>query len=446
MKILCSIQSRNHNQKEEQMKRLMVAAAVAGGVLYGQGAFAKTLEDVLKEKGVITEEDYQEVTKSQPVAYNLGDGFTFTSADKKNQGSIGGFMQLRYTLTDLDNADNKPGKTVQDSSAFQLSRVKLYFNGYSLTPDLTYKLQLNITQGNVLSTGKEIEEAYVNYRLVDEAQLRFGQDKVPFARQFIVSSSAQEFVDLSHVTNAFAPGYDFGLMLHGKIANGLVTYNTGVFGGEGQGTVRATTDTAIAARIAVNPLGEMKYVEADIDYTEKPLVSFGANYFHDTVKFNDTTNLNLFSSNGWIGIGSPLMPASAKFGATERVAINSAGFDGAFKWRGFSAQTEYFFGQADGQTTGNTLRAQGFYAQAGYFVIPKILEVAGRYAYLDPNRDVANDHWVESTGALSWYIREHFLKIQADYTNIHKQAALAFNGGPKPTDDNRVRLQAQIMF
>ena len=35
------------------MKRLMVAAAVAGGVLYGQGAFAKTLEDVLKEKGVM---------------------------------------------------------------------------------------------------------------------------------------------------------------------------------------------------------------------------------------------------------------------------------------------------------------------------------------------------------------------------------------------------------
>ena len=200
------------------MKRLLVAVAMVSGFLHGQGAFAKTLEDVLKEKGVINEEDYQEVTKSQPVAYKLGEGFTFTSADQKYQGSIGGFMQLRYTFTDLDNADNKPGKSVQDSSAFQMSRVKLYFNGYSLTPDLTYKLQLNITQGNVLSTGKEIEEAYVNYRLIDEAQIRFGQDKVPFARQFIVSSAAQQFVDLSHVTNAFAPGYDFGLVLHGKIA------------------------------------------------------------------------------------------------------------------------------------------------------------------------------------------------------------------------------------
>jgi hypothetical protein len=33
------------------MKRLMVAVAVIGGILHGQGAFAKTLEDVLKEKG-----------------------------------------------------------------------------------------------------------------------------------------------------------------------------------------------------------------------------------------------------------------------------------------------------------------------------------------------------------------------------------------------------------
>jgi phosphate-selective porin OprO/OprP len=439
------------------MIKTVVAAAVVGVILYGQGAFAETLEDILKEKGVISEEDYEKVTSSQravtssqPLAYVLGNGFTFTSADKKYQGSIGGFMQLRYTYTDLDNANNNKTKITQDSSQFQLERVKLYFNGYALTPDLTYKLQLNITQANtpnILSTGKEIEEAYIDYRIIDAVQIRFGQDKVPFARQFIISSAAQEFCDLSHVATAFAPGYDFGAMLHGKIAGGLVTYNAGVFGGNGQGDVQVSTDTAIAARIAVNPLGEMKYVEADVDYSEKPLASFGVNYYGDTVMNNSTTtNLNLFSSTGWIGIGSPLMSGAAKFSSTEKLNINSVGFDSAFEWRGLYAQGEYFFGQADGKTTNNTLRSQGFYAQAGYFVIPKILEVAARYAYLDPDRDVTNDHWVESTGAVSWYINNHFLKIQADFTDIHKQAAIAFNSGPKATNDDRFRLQAQIMF
>jgi phosphate-selective porin OprO/OprP len=423
-----------------------IAATLLVSFLVTPGAYAKTLEDILKEKGVITEEDYQEVTKSPPVAYNLGNGFTFTSADGKYQGAIGGFMQLQYVFTDLDDANNTKTKTVQDSSKFLMNRVKIYFNGYTLTPDLTYKLQLNVTQGNVLSTGKTIEEAYVNYRFRDEIQVRFGQDKVPFARQFIVSSNAQEFVDLSHVATAFAPGYDFGLMLHGKIAGGLVAYNAGVFGGVGQGTAQVTNDNAITARIAVNPLGDMNYVEADVDNTEKPRLSVGANYYGDTVKNGATSNLNIFSGTGWIGIGAPLMTGTGKFGATEKLNINTAGFDGAFKWRGLYAQGEYFIGQADGQTSRNTLRSQGFYGQTGYFVIPKYLEVAARYAYLDPNRNVANDHWIETTGAVSWYLNKHNLKVQADYTDIHKQAALAFNSGPKATDDKRVRLQAQIIF
>lgn len=438
--------SNTHQPKEEEMKTKLAVAAILATAIVGQGAYAKTLEDVLKDKGVITEEDYKEVAKSRPVEYKQGEGFSFTSADQKYRGAIGGFLQLRYSYTDLDEANNTAAKAVQDSSKFEMSRVKLYFNGYALTPDLTYKLQLNITQGNILSTGKEIEEAYLNYRFLDEAQLRFGQDKVPFARQFLISSTVQQFVDLSHVATAFAPGYDNGLTLNGKIAGGLVTYNTGVFGGLGQGMVNGGNDNAIAARIAVNPLGDVKYVEGDIDNSEKPLVSVGVNYFGDTVKNSDTTNLNFLSSNGWVGIGKALMPATKKFGTSEKLNINTLGFDGAFKWRGFSAQGEYFVGQADGKSSGNTLRSQGFYAQAGYFLIPKRLEVAARYAYLDPNRDVANDHWIETTGAVSWYINGHNLKIQADYTDIHKQGAVAFNSGPSNTDDQRVRLQAQILF
>ncbi|NJD90872.1 MAG: porin, partial [Geobacter sp.] len=98
------------------------------------------------------------------------------------------------------------------------------------------------------------------------------------------------------------------------------------------------------------------------------------------------------------------------------------------------------------QTTNNTLRAQGFQAQAGYFVIPKKVELALRYAYLDPNRDVTNDHTVETAGALSWYINGNNLKLQADYANIHKQSATAFNKGPHATDDQQVRFQAQMIF
>ncbi len=58
-------------------KSLVAVVAVLGACFMAvQGVEAKTLEDVLKEKGVITEADYKEVTKVKPYDYKLGKGFT----------------------------------------------------------------------------------------------------------------------------------------------------------------------------------------------------------------------------------------------------------------------------------------------------------------------------------------------------------------------------------
>lgn len=52
------------------MKKKIAAVGLLAIALAAQSASAKTLEDVLKEKGVITEEDYKEVTKAQTVKAN----------------------------------------------------------------------------------------------------------------------------------------------------------------------------------------------------------------------------------------------------------------------------------------------------------------------------------------------------------------------------------------
>lgn len=429
------------------MRKTITTIGIVAAILGSQVSFAKTLEDVLKEKGVITEEDYKAVTRSKSLDYKLGEGFVFTSPDEKFRTAIGSSFQIRYTLMDLDNANNTAANAAQDSSRFELRRIKLFFNGYAFTRDLTFKLVLNFANSQNPPTNIGLlEETWMNYRLLDEAQLRFGQDKVQFGRQFITVSTALQFVDLSVVTNAFVPGYDTGLMILGKIAGGLVNYNVAGYGGLGQNTFRATSDNAFAARLTVNPFGDVKYSESDVEYSLKPLVSLGADFFRDTVNGSEANNLYFFGSKGWYGIGNPLMSAARRISAGEAIDFNTAGIDAVFKWLGFSAQGEYFIGQADGQTTKNTLRAQGLYTQAGFFVIPKKLELAARYAYLDPNRDVADDHWIETTGAISWYINNHNLKLHADYSNIHKQKGISFNNGPNATDDRQVRFQAQMVF
>ena len=89
-----SVHAPKKTGKGETMKRLVFAVGVLAFLLMGQAGFAKTLEEILKEKGVITEADLKEVTTGKPVAYQPGKGFTFTSTDARFQLSLGGRGQF----------------------------------------------------------------------------------------------------------------------------------------------------------------------------------------------------------------------------------------------------------------------------------------------------------------------------------------------------------------
>lgn len=66
------------------------------------------------------------------------------------------------------------------------------------------------------------------------------------------------------------------------------------------------------------------------------------------------------------------------------------------------------------EDNGGSIDSNGFYTQAGYFVIAKKLEIAARYSMLDPNNDVSNDLQKEYDVGINYYFRAHRSKIQAD--------------------------------
>ncbi len=421
------------------MKRLMLAAGILAILLTCRAGSAKTLEEVLKEKGVITEADVKEVTAEKPVAYQLGKGFTFTSPDQKFQLSLGGRGQFQYQYVDKDDV-NGPA---QDTSVWKIRRFKVSMGGYAFTQDLTYRVQVDLAKSG---TPQMLDDAWINYRFVDEAQLQAGQFKMPFSRGELTSDGALQFVDRANAVDAFKPSYDIGAMAQGKTAGGKLAYSAGLFNGTGQSGTRTTNSGAWAARLVFNPFGEMRYSEADLENTPSPLLSLGADYFANTLKRNgntiflDTTTSTppYAGTAGWLGKAAT---GTAIFDNTEKVDVGTYGFDAAFKWRGFSAQGEYFGGKAEGQTQGRTVHSRGYYGQAGYFLLPKKLELAARYSCVDPNRDIIQDLQVEVTGAVSYYFQGHNLKLQGDYTNIHKQIA-----GKQATDDQQLRVQAQLTF
>jgi phosphate-selective porin OprO/OprP len=422
------------------VKKKIAAIGLLAIALSSQSAFAKTLEDVLKEKGVITEEDYKEVTKSKPFDYKLGKGFTFTTQDEKFQLTLGGRMQFRFTFMDNDG-------TTQDTSQWDAKRIRLIAQGYAYTKDLTYTLEFD-PRAYATAANKGLINAWLNYRLIDEAQLMVGQFKSPWSRQELISDGSLQFVDRSIAVDAFKPSYEIGAMLNGKIAKGLAYYYAGVFNGAGQTSIRSSNDNLFVARAVVNPLGDFSNYEADLEMNPKPLLSIGANYFRNTVNKTtaatatttglDVTNANYAASGGWLYKGT--LNSAAFAALNDKLDIDSYGADLAFKWMGISLQGEYLLAQAENQRSGRLLRAQGFYAQAGYMIIPKTLEVAFRYSYLDPNRDVAKDLMTEQIGAVSYYFNNHNLKLQGDVGNIHDQA----NGTYR--DNMQYRVQAQIIF
>jgi phosphate-selective porin OprO/OprP len=407
--------------KEEYVKGKIIAAGLLAILAVSGNADAKSLEDILKEKGVITEADYKEVTKSTPFSYKLGKGFTLTSPDEKFQLTLGGRMQFRYTFNDYDSLNTKSS----DSSTFDAKRIRLIFQGYAYSKDLTYKLEID---PRVLATSNSaggLLDTYINYKFMDEVQLLVGQTKARNTRSYLISDGALMFVDRAPYIGKLSHGYDIGAYVHGKIAKGLVEYTLAGTNGDGQTNAVANNNNMFSTRVVVNPFGTMSNDEPDLAISKKPLLSIGADYLYNTVNNASTA-----------GYAKTFAPA-----AGTKNEFNNYGVDAQFKWMGVSLMAEGDFVQFENNATSKTQCAVGYLAQAGYNITPE-LGLAVRYSVYDPDRATSGDLQTEQIGALSYYFNKHNLKLQADVGNIHTQKG-SFAAAQ---DDMQYRVQAQIIF
>jgi hypothetical protein len=64
-------------------------------------------------------------------------------------------------------------------------------------------------------------------------QIKVGQLKVPFSREFLMTAWALQFVDRSIVNGAFSVGRDIGLEIHGELFNDIFIYHFFVVNSDG---------------------------------------------------------------------------------------------------------------------------------------------------------------------------------------------------------------------
>lgn len=364
------------------------------------------------------------------VEASFGKGVTIHAADDSLSLNVRGRMQLRATVLDTPEDGQDPNTEVT------VRRLRLAFGGHALSPKLTYRVQLAFSN---LDTEPDLRlplrDAYITWEPLRDVSLRFGQKKVAYTRQRLISSSALQMVDRSIVLTELNLDRDVGMEVFSKDLFGLgghLGYVLGVYGGSGRNRLGREHGLLYVARLEGRPFGKFNdFVEADMAWEPKPRLSLGmgAAYNQNTDRPRSTT-------------GDPY--PSGDFDYLH------LGADLVFKFSGFSLQGEVMIRKADQDSRGVDIdgeastiyarSARGAYVQAGQMLLDEV-EVTARYGRFDPLGDHGDPSLVRSDelgGGLNYYVSKHNLKVQGDYFYLPTGS---FDGGA-----HQGRVQAQLFF
>ncbi len=309
-------------------------------------------------------------------------------------------LQTRFSLLDQEG---KP-----TTGSFRIRRFKTKLEGWVYSKDLTFEMQRN------WADDKPLEDANVSYDFSHGQRLfvlKGGQFKVPFGRQELTSSGNQQFVDRSLVSTEFAKGRDIGVQLSGLAMGGKLEWRVGAFNGAGRNaTVNDNSKLQYDARLTWQPWGEVKYSESDVAASHKPLFALAGQY-----ERNDRRG------------GSP----------THNFLHETWGGDVTLAARGFFGFAEYFR-RKQLRPHWTPQWAEGLTVQGGYFFVPSTLEVALRYAVLDPSDAARGDRAYERGLAVNYFFNHHAHKLQADVRRLHDERL--------HTKAWELRLQYQLIF
>ncbi len=229
--------------KDAKTKKLVLAASIAaifGGVT--APALADELAETLYEKGVLTEDEYNELKSSDgaKMSSSFKDGFTWKSQDGQHEIGLAGRVQLDYRSYDHDGSVSIKG------DGFDIRRVYFGVKG-KMYKDWSFEVTSNLDGG-------ALEYGFLDYKWSDAAQLRMGAFKYGFSFEEITSSRFTDFMERSFV-NSWVPGKDVGVMLYGQPKKNVFSYSVGVANGEGKNSneVNAVADDKdLIGRAAVN--------------------------------------------------------------------------------------------------------------------------------------------------------------------------------------------------
>jgi polyhydroxyalkanoate synthesis regulator phasin len=422
--------------KEKRM--MLVIFAVLALLICPLGAMGadqtEKLIDILIQKKIITQEEADSLKKeinkeeAKQEATSKADWTKKIEVGYKNGAYIKTAddlfsLKLNVNLQGLSNYDGVEGSP--NKSTFRVRRARLIPSGNAFYPWLKYYVQLT------LEDSVNLRDAYVEATYFNWLTPRVGQYKVPFDREFLTSAMNLQLIDRSVANNEFNLGRDIGLQFSGQPIGKYLEYRLGLFNGSGANQTNVDNKYIYVGRLVFSPFGPVPYSQGAVGKPDKPLLSVG-------VAGAWMPNLNPGERKSLAGVlGSPLeVPVISDVGQFTS--------DIAFQYKNFSLEGAYYYRTIDPQepTIFGRQNASGYFIQGGYFLIPKHLEVAARYSFMEPDTptNVDDNKKREMTAGVSYYFSGHPLKIQGNSSFFRKDAS------PHSLDEHLAQAQLTLGF
>ena len=358
---------------------------------------------------------------------------------------LGGFIQVNFEDGDVSAFEGRFGETaVKDR--FRLRRARVNLTG-DFAEQFDFKVEGDFGQGDGLNSNRTAFSAtdiFVNWHQYPEAQIKVGQWKAPFGLEQLTPDTSLYLIERSLPTGAITPDRQIGAQLWGKPFGGawpdqkdLLTYYAGIFNGNGR-------------NVSVNDNNNFMYVgrlESTLFkskvWGQESSLKLGADVLNsrDDKGTNISQGLNLLVNDD--GSLSPFVLP----GADERTAWS---VDAWLKLGPFDLIGEYLQEKVNGRTVDGVspgfadFTTNGYYITAGYFPIPKKLQLVVRWEDLNPGQK-GNDGIHSITGGLNYYIHGDDLKLMVNY--IHTWSDFR-EANPEFGDDqfDEVIGRVQVMF
>ncbi|MDO9118159.1 MAG: hypothetical protein Q7U39_09395 [Nitrospira sp.] len=433
-------------------------------------------------------------------AYNAAWG---SIGDSRNPEILGGQVEYRAI------------RKQSDSNQFSIPRARLQFLGYAFDPDFRYNISWAFDQTTWDQEGGSgragLLDAYVSSWHIPWLTVQAGQQRVWFNRASISSIATSSFADNLIVQNAFNANQqgsrDIGVSILSDEDQYRFNYAIGIWGGVGANLSRE--GTSISQRV-LPPTGgggppsgttrtynyDTRILTGEMMYTFRGLFKLSGN-----PGYGQGDILNSRTLQSAIAYGYAYNPAQNYLSAIrsdivdrayrQRVtkAMNGRLLAGGIydfqthevdfiaKYQGWAFQTEGYFRHqrvrnSDSGTTPFDLgtipaaqftgppvalgQAWGWYAQVGKYIIPRKLEVAVRYGFMDPSTKQKQDLVKEFGTAISYsFDGTYNNRLIIDYSNIQLGSGgrapdrFPFESQPgfgQQLLENRINVQYQFFF